>query len=49
LDSVIRSVLYLEPMDGDYDAVVDFHRREDVLANATPEAAREIYRAEVAE
>ena len=33
-DSVIRSVLYLEPKDGDYDAVVDFYRREDVLARA---------------
>ena len=33
-DSVIRSVLYLEPKDGDYDAVVDFYRREDVLGRA---------------
>jgi heme-degrading monooxygenase HmoA len=31
---VIRSVLYLEPKDGDYDAVVDFFRREDVLGRA---------------
>jgi heme-degrading monooxygenase HmoA len=31
---VIRSVLYLEPLDGDYDAVVDFFRREDVLGRA---------------
>ena len=34
VDSVIRSVLYLEPMGGDYDAVVAFYRREDVLAHA---------------
>ncbi len=33
-DSVIRSVLYLEPKDGDYDAVVEFYRREDVLGRA---------------
>jgi quinol monooxygenase YgiN len=33
-DSVIRSVLYLEPKDGDYEAVVDFYRREDVLGRA---------------
>lgn len=31
---MIRSVLYLEPTGGDYDAVVDFYRREDVLARA---------------
>ena len=31
---MIRSVLYLEPKDGDYDAVVDFYRREDVLGRA---------------
>jgi quinol monooxygenase YgiN len=33
-DGVIRSVLYLEPKDGDYEAVVDFYRREDVLGRA---------------
>jgi heme-degrading monooxygenase HmoA len=33
-DSVIRSVLYLEPKDGDYDALVEFFRREDVLGRA---------------
>jgi heme-degrading monooxygenase HmoA len=31
---VIRSVLYLEPKDGDYDAVVDLYRRDDVLGQA---------------
>jgi len=31
---VIRSVLYLEPKAGDYDAVVEFYRREDVLGRA---------------
>lgn len=31
---MIRSVLYLEPKDGDYDAVVEFFRREDVLGRA---------------
>jgi Antibiotic biosynthesis monooxygenase len=31
---VIRSVLYLEPKDGNYDSVVDFYRREDVLGRA---------------
>lgn len=31
---MIRSVLYLEPKDGDYDAVVEFYRREDVLGRA---------------
>ena len=31
---MIRSVLYLEPKDGDYETVVDFFRREDVLVNA---------------
>jgi heme-degrading monooxygenase HmoA len=31
---VIRSVLYLEPKDGDYDAVVEFFRRENVLGRA---------------
>lgn len=31
---MIRSVLYLEPKDGNYDAVVDFYRREDVLGRA---------------
>jgi len=34
LRQVIRSVLYLEPKDGDYDAVVGFFRREDVLGRA---------------
>ena len=33
-DSVIRSVLYLEPKDGDYDAVVELFRREDLLGRA---------------
>src|SRR5688572_15804591 len=32
--SVIRSVLYLDPKDGDYDAVVELFRREDVLGRA---------------
>ena len=31
---MIRSVLYLEPKDGDYDAVVEYFRREDVLGRA---------------
>ena len=31
---MIRSVLYLEPTDGDYEAVVEFFRREDVLGRA---------------
>ncbi|MDX6439620.1 MAG: hypothetical protein QOF45_2203 [Gaiellaceae bacterium] len=31
---MIRSVLYLEPKDGDYDAVVDFYEREDILGRA---------------
>ena len=31
---MIRSVLYLEPKDGDYDAVVELYRREDLLARA---------------
>ena len=31
---MIRSVLYLEPKDGDYDAVVEFFRRDDVLGRA---------------
>ena len=31
---MIRSVLYVEPKDGDYDAVVEFYRREDVLGRA---------------
>jgi heme-degrading monooxygenase HmoA len=31
---VIRSVLYLEPKDGDHDAVVEFYRREGVLDRA---------------
>ena len=31
---MIRSVLDLEPKDGDYDAVVEFFRREDVLGSA---------------
>lgn len=31
---MIRSLLYLEPKDGDYDTVVDFYRREDVLGRA---------------
>ena len=31
---MIRSVLYLEPTDGDYDAVVEFYRREGVLGRA---------------
>ena len=31
---MIRSVLYLEPKDGDYEAVVDFYRREDLLGRA---------------
>ena len=43
-DSVIRSVLYLEPTGGDYDAVVDFYRREDVLARA-PHHGRVLARA----
>ena len=31
---MIRSVLYLEPKDGDYGAVVELYRREDLLARA---------------
>lgn len=31
---MIRSVLYLEPKDGDYDSVVELYRREDVLGRA---------------
>lgn len=31
---MIRSVLYLDPKDGDYDAVVDFFRHENVLGRA---------------
>lgn len=31
---MIRSVLYFQPRDGDYDAVVDFYRRHAVLARA---------------
>lgn len=31
---MIRSVLYLEPKEGDYDAVVELYRREDVLGRA---------------
>ena len=30
----VIDVFYLEPKDGDYDAVVEFFRREDVLGSA---------------
>ena len=39
---MIRSVLYLEPKDGDYEAVVDFYRREDVLGRAGVEEPRRV-------
>jgi quinol monooxygenase YgiN len=31
---MVRSVLYLRPRRGDYEAVVDFYRRHDVLGRA---------------
>lgn len=34
---MVRSVLYFQPRDGDYDAVVDFYRRHAVLTRAVAE------------
>jgi heme-degrading monooxygenase HmoA len=31
---MVRSVLYLQPKDGDYQAVVDFYRRHQILGRA---------------
>ncbi len=35
---MVRSVLYLEPKNGDYDAVVELYRRDDVLGRASRQA-----------
>jgi heme-degrading monooxygenase HmoA len=32
--SLVRSVLFLQPRDGDYEAIVDFYRRTRVLEDA---------------
>jgi hypothetical protein len=34
---VVRSVLYLQPKDGDHRAVVDFYRRHEILGRAVAE------------
>jgi Antibiotic biosynthesis monooxygenase len=35
---VVRSVLYLQPKDGDHRAVVDFYRRHEILSRAVAES-----------
>jgi Antibiotic biosynthesis monooxygenase len=35
---VVRSVLYLQPKEGDHRAVVDFYRRHEILGRAVGES-----------